>query len=199
MPGLPVHHHLLEFIQFRLTSIESVMPSSHLILCHPLVLLPPIPPSIRVFSNESTLRMRWPEDWSFSFNISTSNEHPGLISFRMDWLDLLAVQGTLKSLVQHHSSKASILRRSAFFTVQLSHPYMTTGKTIALTRRTFVGKVMSLLFNILSRLVITFLPRSKRLLISWLQSPSAVILEPQKIKSDTVSPETLGFCIYHVI
>ena len=144
------------------------MLSSHLILCHPLLLLPPIPPSIRVFSNESTLRIRWPKYCSFSFNISPSKEHLGLISFRMDWLDLLAVQGTLKSLLQHHSSKASILRHSAFFTVQLSHPFMTTGKTIALTRWTFVGKVMSLLFNILSRLVITFLPRSKRLLISWL-------------------------------
>ena len=151
------------------------MPSSHLILCHPLLLLPSIPSSIRVFSNESTLHMKWPKYWSFSFSISASNEHPGLISFRMDWLDLLALQGTLKSLLQHHSSKASILRRSAFFTVPLSHPYMTTGKTIALTRWTFVGKVMSLLFNLLSRLVITFLPRSKRLLISWLQSPSAVI------------------------
>ena len=164
----------------KLTSIESVMPSSHLILCHPLLLLPPIPPSIRVFSNESTLRMRWPKDWSFSFSISPSNEHPGLISFRMDRLDLLAVQGTLKSLIQHHSSKASILRCSAFFTVQLSHPYMTTGKTIALTRQTFVGKLMSLLLNMLSRLVITFLPRNKHLSVSWLQSPSAVILEPQK-------------------
>ena len=149
------------------------MPSSHLILCRPLLLLPPILPSIRVFSNESTLRMRWPKYWSFSFSISPSNEHPGLISFRMDWLDLLAAQGTLKSLLQHHSSKASILRRSAFFIVQLSHPYMTTGKTIALTRRTSVGKVMSLLFNMLSRLVLTFLPRSKCLLISRLQSPSA--------------------------
>ena len=163
------------------------MPSSHLIHCHPLFLLPPIPPSIRVFSNESTLRMRWSKYWSFSFSIIPSKEHPELISFRMDWLDLLAVQGTLRSLLQHHSSKASILQRSAFFTVQLSHPYMTTGKTIALTRQTFVGKVTSLLLNILSRLVITFLPRSKRLLISWLQSPSAVVLEPQKIKSDTVS------------
>ena len=163
------------------------MPSSHLILCHPLLLLPSIPPSIRVFSNESTLHMRWPKYWSFSFSISPSNEHPGLISFRMDWLDLLAVLGTLKSLLQHHSSKASVFWCSAFFTVQLSHPYMTTGKTIALTRRTFVGKVMSLLFNMLSRLVRTFLPRSKRLLISWLQSPSAVILEPKRIKSDTVS------------
>ena len=156
------------------------MLSSHLILCHPFFLLPPMPPSIRVFSNESTLHMRWPKYWSFSFSIIPSKEIPGLISFRMDWLDLLAVQGTLKSLLQHHSSKASILLwRSAFFTVQLSHPYMTTGKTIALTRRTFVGKVMSLLFHMLSRLVITFLPRSKRLFISWLQSPSAVILEPQ--------------------
>ena len=144
------------------------MPSSYLILCRPLLFLSPIPPSIRVFSNESTLCMRWPKYWSFSFNISPSNEHPGLISFRMDWLDLLAVQGTLKSLLQHYSSKASILQRSAFFTVQLSHPYMTTGKTIAWTRRTFVSKVISLLFNILSRLVITFLPRSKHLLISWL-------------------------------
>ena len=161
-------------------SIESVMPSNHLILCWPLLLLPSIFSSIRVFSNESAHRIRWPKYWSFSFNISPSNEHPGLISFRMDWLDLLAVQGTLKSLLQHHSSKASVLRRSAFFTVQLSHPYMTTGKTIALTRRTFVGKIMSLLFNILSRMVITFLPRSKHLLISWLQSPSAVILEPPK-------------------
>ena len=145
------------------------MPSSHLILCHRLLLLPPIPPSIRGFSNESALHMRWPKYWSFSFNISPSNEHPGLISFRLGWLDLLVVQGTLKSLLQHHSSKASILRCSAFFTVQLSHPYMTTGKTIALTRWTFVGKVRSLLVNMLSRLVITFLPRSKRLLISWLQ------------------------------
>ena len=157
------------------------MPSSHLILCRPLLLLPPIPPSIRVFSNESTLRVRWPKYWSFSFSISPSNEHPGLISVRVDWLDLLAVQGTLKSLLQHHSSKASIFRRSAFFTVQLAHPYKTTGKTIALTRRNFVGKVMSLLFNMLSRLVITFLPRSKCLLISWLYSPSAVILEPKNI------------------
>ena len=163
------------------------MPSSHLTLCHPLLLLLPIPPIIRVFSNESTLCMRWPKYWSFSFRIIASKEIPGLISFRMDWLDLPAVQRTLKSHLQHHSSKASILQHSAFFTVQLSHPYMTIGKTIALTRRTFVGKVMSLLFNILSRLVITFLPRSKHLLISWLQSPSAVILEPKKIKSDTVS------------
>ena len=171
----------------KLMPIESVMPSSHLILCCPLLLLPPIPPSIKVFSNKSALRMRWSKYWSFSFSISPSNEHPGLISFRMDWLDLLAVQGTLKSLLQHHSSKAWIFQHSAFFTVQLSHPYMTTGKTIALTRWTFVGKVMDLLFNMLSRLVITFLPRSKRLLISWLQSPSTVVLEPQKIKSDTVT------------
>ena len=154
------------------------MPSSHLILCLPLLLLPPIPPSIRVFSNESTFHMRWPKYWSFSFNIIPSKEIPGLISFRMDWLGLLAVQGTLKSFLQHHSSKASILRCSAFFKVQLSHPYMTTRKTIALTRRTLVGKIMSLLLNMLSGLVITFLPRSKHLLISWLQSPSAVILEP---------------------
>uniref|UniRef100_A0AC11EQP2 Uncharacterized protein n=1 Tax=Ovis aries TaxID=9940 RepID=A0AC11EQP2_SHEEP len=164
-----------------------MMPSSHLILCRPLLLLPPIPPSIRVFSNESTLCMRWPKYWSFSFSIIPSKEIPGLISFRMDWLDLVAVQGTLKSLLQHHSSKALVLRRSAFFTVRLSYPYMTTGKTIALTRRTLVSKVMSLLLNVLSRLVITFLPRSKRLLISWLQPPSAVILELKKIKSDTVS------------
>ena len=157
------------------------MPSSHLIPCQPHLLLPPFPPSIRVFSNESTLRMRWPKYWSISFSIIPSKEHPWLISFRMDWLDLLAVQGTLRSLLQHHSSKASILRCSAFFTVQLSHPYMTTGKTIALTRRTLVSKVLSLLLNMLPRLVITFLPRSKRLLISWLQSPSAVILEPPKI------------------
>uniref|UniRef100_A0AC11D6N6 Uncharacterized protein n=1 Tax=Ovis aries TaxID=9940 RepID=A0AC11D6N6_SHEEP len=169
-------------------SIESVMLSSRIILCRPLVLLPSIPPRIRVFSNESTLRMRWPKYWSFSFSISPAKEHPELVSLRMDWLDLLAVQGTLKSLsnttVQKHHP---ILQRSAFFTVQLSHPYRTTGKTIALTRWTFVGKVMSLLLNMLSRLVITFLPRSKRLLISWLQSPSAVILKPPKIKSDTVS------------
>ena len=164
----------------KLTSIKLVMSSSHLILCHPLLFLPPIPPSIRVFSSESTVPTRWPKYWYFSFNISLSNEHPGLISFRMDCLDLLAVQGTLKSLLQHHSSEASILQCSAFFTVQLSHPYMITGKTIALTRRTFVGKVISLLFNMLSRLVITLLPRSRRLLISWLQSPSAVILEPPK-------------------
>ena len=158
------------------------MPFNHFILSHPLLFLPLIFPSIRVFSNESALHKRWPKYWSFSFNISLSNEHTGLISFKMNWLDLLAVQGTLKSLLQHHSSKASVLQRSAFFTVQLSHPYMTTGKTIALTRWTFVGKVISLLLNMLSRLVITFLPRSKRLLISWLQSPSAVILEPKKNK-----------------
>ena len=181
MPGLPVHHQLLEFTQTL--SIELVMPSSHLILCRPLFLLPLIPPSIRVFSNKSTLPMRWPKYWSFSLSIIPSKEHPGLISFRMDWLDLLAVQGTLRSLLQHHSSKASVLRCSGFFTGQLSHPYMTTGKTIALTRRTFVGKGMSLLFNMQPR----FLPRNKHLLISWLQSPSAVILEPPKINSDTVS------------
>ena len=163
------------------------MPSNHLILCHPLLLPPSIFPSIKVFSDESVLCIRWPQYWSFSFNISPSNEHPGLTSFRMDWLDLLAVQGTLKSLLQHHSSKASVLWHSALFTVQLSHPYMTTGKTIASTRWTFVDKVIFLLFNMLSRLVITYLPRSKCLLISWLQSPSSVILEPKKIKSDTVS------------
>ena len=163
------------------------MPSNYLILCCPL-LLSLIFPNIRVFSNESALHIRWPKYWSFSFNISPTKEHPGLISFRMDWLDLLAVHGTLKSLLQHHSAKASILLCSAFFIVQLSHPYMTTGKTIALTKQTFVDKVMSLLFNMLSRLVITFLPRSKHLLISWLKSPSAVILEPRKIKSATVSP-----------
>ena len=169
------------------------MPSNHLILCRPLLLLPPIPPSIKVFSSESTLRIRWPKYWSFSFSISPSNEHPGLISFRMNWLDLLAVQGTLKSLLQHHSSKASILWHSAFLTAQLSHPCITTEKIIALTSQTFVGKVMSLLFNVLSRLVLTFLPRSKRLLISWLQSPSTVILEAKKIKYlsvSTVSPST---------
>ena len=163
-------------------SIESVMPSNHLILCCPLLLLPSIFPSIRVFSNESVLCIRWPKYWSFSFSISPSNEYSELIFFRIDWLDLLAVQGTLKSLLQHHSSKALILQHSAFFIVQLLHPYMTTGKTIPLTRQTFVGRVMSLLFNMQSRLVITFLPRSKHLLISWLQSPSAVILEPKKKK-----------------
>ena len=171
----------------KLMSIESVMPSSHLILCRPLLLLPSIFPSKRVFSNKSVLCSRWPKYWSFSLSISPSNEYSGLISFRMDWFNLLAVQGTPKSLLQHHSSKASILQHSAFFTVQLSHPYMTTGKAIALTRWTFVDKVMSLLFNMLSRLVITFLPRSKCLLISWLQSPSAVILEPENIESVTVS------------
>ena len=168
------------------------MPSNHLILCRPLLLPPSIFSSIRVFSTESVLPITWPRHWSFSFSISPSNEYSGLISFRMDWLDLLAVQGTLKSLLQHHSSKASVLRCSPFFMVQLSHPYMTTGKTIALTRQTFVGKVMSLLFNILSRLVITFLPRSKRLLISWLQLPSAVILEPPKLVSHCFH----CFCIY---
>ena len=168
-------------------SIELMMPSRHLFLCCPLLLLLPIPHRIRVFSNESILRMRWPKYWSFSFSISPSKEDPGLISYMMNWLDLLAVQETLKSLFQHHSSKASLLQSSAFFTVQLSHPHMAIAKTIALTRRTFVGKVISLLFNMLSRLVITFLPRSKHLLISWLQSPSAVILEPKKLKSDTVS------------
>ena len=171
----------------RLMSIESVMPSNHLILCHPLLLLPSIFPSIMVFSNESALRIRWPKYWSFDFNIGPSNEDSGLISFRIDWLDLLAAQGILKSLHQHHSSKASILQHLAFFIVQLLHPYMTIGKTIVLTRWIFVGKVMSLLFNMLSTLVITFLPRSKCLLISWLQSLSAVILEPNKIKSVTVS------------
>ena len=163
------------------------MPSNHLILCHPLLLPPSIFASIRVFSNESAPRIRWPEDWSFSFNISPSNEHSGLISFRMNWLDLLVVQGMVKSLLQHHSSKTSILQCSAFFMVQLSHPHMTTGKTKALTIWTFVGKIMSLLFNMLSRLVIAFLPNSKCLLISWLQSQSSVILEPPKIKSATVS------------
>ena len=171
----------------KLMSIELVMPFSHLILCCSLVPLPSIFPSIRVFSNESALPIRWPKYWSFSFNISPSNEHSGMISFRMDWVDLFAVQGTLKSLLQHHSSKASILQCSAFFIVQLSHPYMTTVKATALTRQTFVGKVLSLLFNMLSRLVITFLPRNKHPLISWLQSPSAVILEPPKIKPVTVS------------
>ena len=179
------------------SSIELVMPPNHLILCCPLLLLPAIFPSIRVFSNESALCTRWPKYWSFSFNISPSNKYSGLISFRMDWLDLLAVQRTLKSFFQHHSSKASILQLSAFFIVQLSHPYMITGKTIALTRWTFVGKVTSLLFNMLSMLVITFLPRSKRLLISWLQSPFAVILEPPKIKSDTVS--TVSPSIFHEV
>ena len=185
MPGLPVHHQLPESTQTQVHWVSDAIKPSH-------PLSSPSPPAlnlshIRVFSNESGLRIRWPKYWSFSFNISSSNEQPGLISSRMDWLGLLADQGTLKSLLQHHSSKASILRHSAFFTVQISHPHMTTGKTIALTRRTFVGKVMSLLFNMLSRLVITFLSRSKRLLISWLQSPSAMILEPRKTKSATVS------------
>ena len=170
------------------------MPSSHLILCHPLILPPSILPSIRVFSNESVLCIRWPKGWSFSFNISPSNEYSGLISFRMDWLDIFAVQGTLKNLLQHHSSKASILKCSAFFPVQLSHPCMTTGKTIALTIWTFVGKVMTLLLNTLSWFVIAFLPRSKCLLISWLQSPSTVTLEPKKIKSDTVPILSLSIC-----
>ena len=178
----------------KLKSIELVMPSNHLILCHPLLLLPSLFPSIRVFSSESVLCIRWPKYWSFSFSISPSSEYSGLISFRMDWLDLLAVQETLKSLLQHHSSKISILQHSTFFIVQLSHPYMTTGKIIALNRWTFVGKVMSLLFNMLSGLIIAFLPRSKRLLISWLQSPSAVILEPPKIKSLTFSIISPSIC-----
>ena len=181
----------------KLMFIESVMPSNHLILCHPLLLPPSIFPSIRAFSIESVLRIRWLKYWCFSFSISPSNEYSGLISFRMDWLDLLAVQGSLKSLLQHHSSKASTLRCSAFFIVQLSHPYITTGKIIALTRWTFVGKVMSLLFNMLFRLVIAFLPRSKRLLISWLQSPSAVILKPPKIEPATVS--TVSPSIFHEV
>ena len=170
------------------------MPSSHLILCYPLLFLPSIFPSIRVFSNESVLCIRWPKYWSFSFSLSLSNEYSGLISFRIDWFDLLAILGTLKSLLQHHSSKASILQHSALFVLQLSHPYMTTGKTIAWTRWTFVGKVTSLFFNALSRFVIAFLPRSKHLLISWLQSPSAVILEPKKIKSVTVSIVSPSIC-----
>ena len=192
MPGFPVLHYFLEFTQ--LISIESVMPSNHFILCCPLLLPSSIFPNIRVFSNESVLCIRWPEYWSFSFSISPSKEYSGLISSMMDCLDLLAVQGTLKSLLQHHSLKASILWRSAFFIVRLSHSYMTTGKTIAWTRQNFVGKVMSLLFNMLSRLVIAFLPRSKRLLILWLQSPSAVILEPKKIKSVTVSFVSPSIC-----
>ena len=191
-PGLPVHHQLPEFTQTHVHCVGDAIQPSHPLLS-PL-LLSSIFPSIRVFSNEIVLRIRWPKDWSFSFNIRPSNEHLGLISFRMDWLDLLAVQGTLKSLLQHHSSKASIFQCSAFSIVQLSHPYMTTGKTIALTRRTFVGKVMFLLFNILSSLVITFLPRSKHLLISWLQSQSEVILEPPKIKSATVSTISPSIC-----
>ena len=190
--GFPVHCQLLELL--KLMFIKSVMPSIHLILCHPLLLLPSILPSIRVFSNESVLPIRWPKYWSFSFSTSPSNEYSGLISFRMDWLDLLAVQGTLKSLLQHRSSKASILQHSAFFIVQLSHPYMTSGKTIALTIWTFVGKVTSLLFHMLSSLIITFLPRSNHLLISWLQSPSEVILEPRKIKSGTLSTVSPSIC-----
>ena len=178
-PSFPVPHHFLELAQTH--AIDSGMPSNHLILYHPLLLLPSIFLSIRVFSNEPAFCIRWPNYWSFSFSISLSNEYSGLIFFRIDWFDLLAVQGTRKSLLQHHSSKASVLWRSAFFMVQLSHPYMTTGKTIALTIWTFVGKVMSLLFNMLSRLVIAFLPRNKHLLISRLQSPSAAILEPPKI------------------
>ena len=178
----------------KLMSIESVMPSNHLVLCHPLLLLPSIFPSIRIFSNESALFIRWPKYWSFSFSISPSSEYSGLIYFMMDWLDLPAVQGTLKSLTQYHSLKASIPQRSAFFMIQLSHPYMTTGKTMALTIWTFVGKVRSLLFNTLSRFVIAFLPRSKRLLIPWLQSPSALILEPKKIKSVTIPIVSPSMC-----
>ena len=192
MSSLPVHPNSRRLL--KLTSIKLVMPSKHLILYHPLLLLSSIFPSIRVFSNESVLPIRWPKDSSFSFTISPSNEYSGLISFRIDWFDLLAVQGTLKSLLQYHSSKASILQCSAFCIVQLLHPYITTGKTKALTTRTFVGKVMSLLFNMLSRLVKAFLPRSKHLFISWLQSPSAVILEPPKIKSVTVSIVSPSIC-----
>ena len=186
MPGFPVHYNSWSLL--KLMSIKLGMASNHLILCHPLLLLTSIFPSIRDFSNESVLLIRWPKDWSFSFSISPSNKYKGLISFRMDWLDLLAIQGTLKSLLQYHSSKALVLQQSAFFIVQLSHPSMTIGKTIALRRWTFVGKVMSLLFNMLSRLLITFLPRSKFIFYSWLLSPSEVILEPGKIKSATVSP-----------
>ena len=193
--SMPVHHQLLWSL-LKLMSIESLVPSNHLILCCPLLLLPSIFPSIRVFSNELNLHIRWPKYWSFSFSISPSNEYSELISFRTDWFDLLAVQETLKSLLQHHSSKASVFWCSAFFMMQLSHPYMTTGKTIALTRWTFVGKVMSLFF-MLSRLVIAFLPRSKRLLISWLWSPCALILEPKKIKPVPVS--TVSLSIYHEV
>ena len=191
MPGFPVHHQLPEFAQ---THVHRVGDAIQLSSSCPFLLLPSIFPSIRVFSSESVLPIRWPKYWSFSISISPYNEYLGLISFRMDWLDLLRVQGTLKSLLQHHSSKASVPQCSAFFIVQLSHPFMTTGKTIALTGRTFVGKIMSLLFNMLSRLVITFLPRSKSLLISWLQSPSSVILEPNKIKSLTVSVVFPSIC-----
>ena len=191
-PGLPVHHQLPEFTQTHVHRVSDAIQPSHPLLSPFLV--PPIPPSIRVFSNESTLHMRWPKYWSFSFSVIPSKEIPGPISFSMNWLDLLAVQGTLNSLLQHHSSKTPIIQCSASFIVQLSHPYMTTGKIIALTRQTFVGKVMSLLLNMLSRLVITFLPRSKHLLISWLQSPSAVILEPPKIKSVTVSTVSPSVC-----
>jgi len=183
----------------KLMSTESVMPSNHLTLCRPLPLLPSIFPSIRVFSNESVLHIRWPKYWSFSFSISPSNEYSGLISFRIDWLDLLAVQQILKSLLQHHSSKASILWCSAFFMIQLSHPYMTTGKIIALTRWTFVSKVTSLLINMMSRLVIAFLPRSKCLLISWRQSPSAVILEPKKMKSVTCQGKNTEVVCYSLL
>ena len=190
-PGFPVHHQLPDLAQTHVHQVGDAIQPSHLLSS--LLLLPSIFPSIRVFSSESVLHIRWPEDWSFSFSISPSNEYSGLISFRMDWLDLLAIQGTLKSFLQHHNSKASVLWLSAFFMVQLSRPYMTTGKTIALTRQTFVGKVIFLLLNMLSRLVIIFLPRSKRLLISWLQSPSAVILEPQKIKSAAVSSFPIYF------
>ena len=190
-PGLPVHHHSQSSL--KLMSIE-LMPSDHLIFCHPLLLLPSIFPSIRVFSSESALHIKWPKYWSFSFSISPSNEYSGLMSFGIDWFDLFAVQGTLKCLLQQHSLKASFLWSSASFMDQLSHPYMTTGKTTAVTRRTFVGKVMSLLFNMLSRLVTAFLPRSRRLLISWLQSPSAVILEPKKIKSVFVSIVSQSIC-----
>ena len=190
-PGLPVHHQLPEFTQTHVHRVSDA--SNQFILCYSLLFLPSIFPRIRIFSNESVLRIRWPKYWSFSFSPSPSDENPGLISFRMDWLDLLAVQGTLKSLLQHHSSKASILRCSAFFTVQVSHPYMTTGKTIALTRRTFVGKVMSLLLNMLSRLVITFLLRSKHLLISWLQSISCQRLKktPKEDLSNSFSASSL--------
>ena len=194
MPGFPVHHQLPELTQSQVHRVGDAMPSNHLILCRPLLFLPSIIPSIRVPSNASVLPIRWPKYWSFSFSINPSNEYSGLIFFRMDWFDLLDVQGTLKSLLQHHSSKASVLQHSAFFIVQLSNPYMTTGKTIALTRWTFVSKVMSLLFNMLCRLVTAFLPRGKCLLISWVQSPSAVILEPPKIKSVTVSIVSPSIC-----